>query len=104
MAVAHELRDALSLRDCSFTRAPVTDAGARIESDGTVTVAGLSWDVERFGLPTRKVALPVRGNGRALGAFLLTPSPANPIEHDRCVFAVALADQLGSVLASRRPA
>jgi hypothetical protein len=104
MAVAHELRDVLSLRDCRFTRGPVTDAGARLEPDGTVTVAGRVWEVERLGLPTRKVELPVRGGGQVLGAFLLTPTPATPIEHDRCVLAIALADQLGAVLTGRRHA
>ncbi len=102
MAVAQELRDVLSLRDCRFTREPVSDAGARIEADGTVTMAGGVWDAERLGLPTRKVELAVRGEGQVLGAFLLTPEPALPIEHDRCVLAVALADQLGTVLSGRR--
>ena len=102
MAVAQELCDVLSLRDCRFTRAPLHDAGARVEADGSVTMAGRAWDAERLGLPTRKVELEVRGGGRVLGAFILTPTPAQPVEHDRCVLAVALADQLGAVLGSRR--
>ncbi|HUO48786.1 MAG TPA: DUF4118 domain-containing protein, partial [Acidimicrobiales bacterium] len=64
MAVAHELREVLSLRDCRFTSEPVTDAGARIEADGTVTIVGKLWQSEKLGLPTRKVELPVRGGGR----------------------------------------
>jgi K+-sensing histidine kinase KdpD len=104
MAVAHELRDVLSLRDCAFTRTPVAEAAARIEADGTVTMAGMVWDVERLGLPTQRVMLLVRGGGLVLGAFVLTPTPATPIEHDRCVLAVALADQLGAVLIGRRTA
>ena len=35
-----------------------------------------------------------------LGVFLLAPTPARPISHERCVVAVALADQLGAALAS----
>ena len=35
-----------------------------------------------------------------LGAFILTPTPARPISHERCVVAVALADQLGAALAA----
>jgi hypothetical protein len=36
-----------------------------------------------------------------LGTFILTPTPALPISHERCVVAVALADQLGSALSAR---
>jgi len=104
MAVAHELREVLSLRDCRFTREPVTDAGARIEPDGTVTMVGRVWQADKLGLPTRKVELPVRGGGRVLGAFVLTPTPAMPVDHDRCLLAVALADQLGAILSDRRMA
>jgi hypothetical protein len=43
----------------------------------------------------------VRGAGRTLGTFILTPTPALPISHERCVVAVALADQLGSALSAR---
>jgi hypothetical protein len=34
-----------------------------------------------------------------LGTFILTPTPAVPISQERCVVAVALADQLGTILA-----
>jgi hypothetical protein len=43
----------------------------------------------------------VRGRGRILGAFVLTPMPAVPISPERCVVAVAPADQLGSALSPR---
>jgi hypothetical protein len=102
MAVANELRDVLVLRDCRFTQTPVEDAGAQIEADGSVALAGRVWQTERLGLPTRRVALPVRGGGAVLGWFVLTPTPALPIERERCVVAVALADQLGAALTSRR--
>ena len=51
------------------------------------------------GLPTRQVELPVRGGGGVLGTFILTPTPGEPISHERCV--VALADQLGAALAAQ---
>jgi hypothetical protein len=72
---------------------------ARLEPDGIVTMAGRNWAVERLGLSTHKVELPVRGAEEVFGSLLLTPTPATPIEHDRCVLAIALADQLGAVLA-----
>ena len=104
MAAANELRDVLTLRDCQFTRVRVADAGALIEADGSVTMAGAIWPTEKLGLPTRRVVLPVRGGGSELGWFVLTPTPALPVERDRCIVAVALADQLGAALAGRRMA
>lgn len=101
IAVATELQQLLSLADCRFVWRPPSGKGARIESDGTVRLNPLVWPSSTVGLPTRQVELPVRAGGRTLGTFLLTPTPTVPISHDRCLVAVALADQLGTVLSSR---
>ncbi|MFZ0665738.1 MAG: DUF4118 domain-containing protein [Acidimicrobiales bacterium] len=101
IAVATELQQLLSLADCRFVWDQPSGKGARIESDGTVRLNPLVWPSSLVGLPTHQVELPVRAGGRALGTFLLTPTPAVPISHDRCLVAVALADQLGVVLSSR---
>ncbi len=98
MAVAAELRDLLSLQDCRFVWDPPSEKGARIDPDGTVRLNPLQWPTSSAGLPTRQVQLPVRGGGRNVGTFLLTPTPSFPISQERCVVAVALADQLGSIL------
>ena len=98
MAVAAELRELLSLQDCRFVRDPPSGKGARIDPDGTVRLNPLQWPTSA-GLPTRRVELPVRGGGRNIGTFILTPTPSLPISQERCVVAVALADQLGSMLA-----
>jgi hypothetical protein len=100
MAVAAELRDLLSLQDCRFVWDPPTGKGARIDPDGTVRLNPIRWPTASAGLPTRSVELPVRGGGRNLGTFILTPTPSLPISQEQCVVAVALADQLGSVLSS----
>lgn len=97
MAVAAELRDLLSLQDCRFVREPPSERGARIDPDGTVRLNPLQWPTSA-GLPTRRVELPVRGGGRNVGTFILTPTPSLPISQERCLVAVALADQLGSML------
>jgi hypothetical protein len=97
MAVAAELRDLLSLQDCRFVWDPPSERGARIDPDGTVRLNPLQWP-SSAGLPTRRVELPVRGGGKNVGTFILTPTPSLPISHERCVVAVALADQLGSIL------
>jgi len=103
MAVAAELRDLLSLQDCRFVREPPSGKGAWIEADGTVRLNPLRWPSAVAGLPTKRVELPVRGGGRILGTFILTPTPAMPITQERCVVAVALADQLGTALSVRLP-
>jgi K+-sensing histidine kinase KdpD len=104
IAVADQLRDLLTLRDCSFSFDPPTDIGARIEPDGSVTMAGRVWPAEKLGLPTRRVELPVRGGGAVVASFVLTPTPARAVELEQRVVAVALADQLGAALMSRRSA
>jgi hypothetical protein len=101
MAVASELRDLLSLQDCRFVWDPPSGKGARIDPDGSVRLNPLRWPTSSAGLPTSQVELPVRGGGRNVGTFILTPTPTLPISQDRCVVAVALADQLGSILSSR---
>ncbi|HVA03680.1 MAG TPA: DUF4118 domain-containing protein [Acidimicrobiales bacterium] len=101
MAVASELRDLLALQDCRFVWDPPSGKGAWIDPDGTVRLNPLKWPTTSVGLPTRQVELPVRGAGRTLGTFILTPTPAMPISHERCLVAVALADQLGSALSAR---
>jgi K+-sensing histidine kinase KdpD len=105
MAVAAELRDLLSLQDCRFVWEPPSGKGAWIEADGTVRLNPLRWPTAVVGLPTKQVELPVRGGGRIMGTFILTPTPTTPISQERCVVAVALADQLGTALSVRqRPA
>jgi K+-sensing histidine kinase KdpD len=100
ITVAAELRELLTLQDCEFARRQPTGKGAWIDSDGTVRLNPLRWPTAN-GLPTRRVELPVRGGGRVLGTFILTPTPSAPVTHEQCVVAVALADQLGAVLAAQ---
>jgi K+-sensing histidine kinase KdpD len=102
MAVAAELRDLLSLQDCRFVWEPPSGKGAWIEADGTVRLNPLRWPTAVVGLPTKQVELPVRGGGHVLGTFILTPTPSTPISQERCVVAVALADQLGTALSVRQ--
>jgi K+-sensing histidine kinase KdpD len=100
IAVASELRELLSLRDCRFIRDQPSGKGAWIANDGTVRLNPLRWPSATAGLPTKQVELPVRGEGRVLGTFILTPTPAAPISEEQCVVAVALVDQLGATLAA----
>jgi K+-sensing histidine kinase KdpD len=99
IAVANELRELLNLQDCRFVREQPSGKGAWIDHDGTVRLNPLRWPTATAGLPTRQVELPVRGGGKILGTFLLTPTPVAPISHEQCLVAVALVDQLGAALA-----
>jgi hypothetical protein len=101
IAVAGELRELLSLQDCRFVREQPSGKGAWIAGDGTVRLNPLRWPAGAVGLPTQHVELPVRGGGRVVGTFILTPTPATPISHEKCVVAVALADQLGASMATQ---
>jgi K+-sensing histidine kinase KdpD len=100
IAVANELRELLQLQDCRFVREQPSGKGAWIASDGTVRLNPLRWPTSTAGLPTRQVELPVRGGGKILGTFLLTPTPVAPITQEECLVAVALVDQLGAALAN----
>ncbi len=100
IAVANELRQLLSLQDCRFVREQPSGKGAWIANDGTVRLNPLRWPSATAGLPTKQVELPVRGGGRILGTFLLTPTPVTPISQEQCLVAVALVDQLGATMAN----
>jgi K+-sensing histidine kinase KdpD len=101
MSVAAELRDLLRLRDCRYAARPPAHKGAWIDTDGSLHLGAERWDPS-MGLPTKQVELAVRGGGRTLGTFLLTPTPAEPVSPDRLLVAVALSDQLGTLLTARR--
>ena len=98
-----ELQSLLYLRDCIFTQRNPGRIPARVTAHGDVTVGSNSWSTDDLGLPTRRVDLPVRGNGWLLGHFLLTPTPGKPVPHERLVVAVAIAAQVGAALAAERP-
>jgi hypothetical protein len=102
-AAVAELRSLLFLRDCQFTPDNPGRIFARVTADGYVMLGADTWSTEDLGLPTRRVDLPVRGNGWLLGHFLLTPTPGKSVARERLVVAVALADQVGAVLAVEQP-
>ena len=78
-------------------------SAAKEKANGDVNLGQEKWSTEDLGLPTRRVDLPVRGNGWLLGHFLLTPTPGKSVPHERLVVAVAIADQVGAALAFDHP-
>ena len=105
MAVAEELRELLSLRDCEFDMSP-RDPEERplptVQRSGEVTVGQLRWGSDSMGLPGRTVELTVAGGGRTWGRYLLEPTPGEPVPFVRRIVAVAMADLVGAAMAARR--
>jgi K+-sensing histidine kinase KdpD len=99
-AASKELTALLALRNCTFTQENPGRLAARVAPDGHLMLGTDAWSTEDLGLPTRRVDLPVRGNGWLLGHFLLTPTPGKPVPQERLMVAVAIADQVGAALAA----
>jgi len=100
--VAARLVQLLGLRSCRFEygRAGLGRPG-RIESDGSVTVAGSRWDVRQFGLPhVTDTELLVESAGRLEGRFLMQPDPEARPTHEQLLVAVAFADQVAAAFAA----
>ncbi len=93
--VEEVLATLLELRSCRYhpESAPNEHPGV-ISQKGDVVLAGLRWNW----LPGR-VNLPVEYQGRGYGRFVLVPTPGVPIARSRRLVAVALADEVGAVLA-----
>jgi K+-sensing histidine kinase KdpD len=97
LLVQNELTRVLDLKSCYFERPPFRTSLPELRHRGVRLTAG----EEERGLNSQ-LELPVRGDGRVLGRFVLTmPADGTGISlpaEDRAV-AVALADQLGVALA-----
>jgi hypothetical protein len=103
MASQAELLGLLGLRDCRFEAPPFSTALDRIERDGLVSWSEYRLRGSGFELPAAGVELPVRGQGRVLGRFVLEPTPAVGVSLEQRVVAVALADLVGLALAVPQP-
>jgi K+-sensing histidine kinase KdpD len=101
MQVAAQLIDLLFLRDCRFEPAASDRNSAQLKQNGEVVLAGMSWGVERMGLPGNEVELPTKYQGRFYGRFVMVPTPGRPVSRERRIVASALADQVGAALAAR---
>jgi K+-sensing histidine kinase KdpD len=94
----HELIDLLHLRACRYEAGSSPRRTMQIESDGQVLIGGAVWAVDVMGLPGRTLELLVRSRGHSQGRFVLTPTPGYPVELQRRVVAVAIADQVGAAV------
>lgn len=98
ITAAFWLRELLALQDCRLDRGLDPASPTQIRAEGVVRVGSLRWSTETIGLPGPEADLPLNSNGRAIGRFVLTPTPGVPVLPDRLLTAAALADLVGSWL------
>jgi Domain of unknown function (DUF4118) len=99
-SVRAELSQLLSLRSCGFEQPPFGVPLPRLERNGSVETPSRRFVRGEFALPAEGVELPVLGRGRQLGRLVLEPEPDAGVSIEERVVAIALSDQLGSVLAA----
>jgi Domain of unknown function (DUF4118) len=93
-----ELRAVLTLADCRFETAPFDVALPRLDRNGALAGTSHRYVHGGFVLPSEPVELSVLSRGRRVARFVLQPSDAEPVSLEQRLTAIALADQVGSVL------
>ena len=97
-AVTDEVTELLALQTCTFEEHPNDPSLPLIERDGRVTVTAHRLVDGGFALPAGGARLPVVGAGQELGSLVLVTNPNVAVSLQQRLVAIALADQLGSVL------
>jgi K+-sensing histidine kinase KdpD len=101
LAAQDELTAALALRRCRFEAPPFEVLLPRVERNGTVTgTVDRHFARGELELPREGVELPVLARGQPIGRFVLEPTPGVGVSLEQRVVAIAIADQVGAVLAS----
>jgi hypothetical protein len=95
-----ELLDLLHLRDCRFEAPPFATRLERLERSGVVPYREYRRRDEGIELLRSGIELAVFGRGQLLGRFVLEPTPGTEVSLEQRVVAVAIADQVGAVLAA----
>jgi K+-sensing histidine kinase KdpD len=98
-SASDELIELLHLRSCRYEPQLPSRRAGQIEHDGHVYLGAVRWGAEHMGLPGKELELLVHARGQVVGGFVLQPTPAWPVSRERRLVAVAIADQVGSVLA-----
>lgn len=103
MSAQTELTALLRLQECRFEAPPFTEPLTQLERSGTITSQLHRLQPGGLELPAEGLELPVLGRGNLLGRFVLRPTAGTGVSLEERVVAVALADQVGAVLAAPRP-
>ena len=99
-AAQDELIALLKLQSCRFEAQPFLSALPRLERNGQLDQRVWRYRDGGFELSPEGVELPVYGRGQQLGRFVLEPTTGVGVSLDQRVVAVAIADQVGAVLAA----
>lgn len=97
-AVTDEVSQLLMLRSCTFEEHPTDASLPVLDRDGHVATTAYKLVDGGFALPDGGVRLPVVGADRELGSLVLVGDPEVGVSLEQRLVAVALADQLASVL------
>lgn len=101
LSVEAELTATLGLDECTYDAGPAGGRGLpRLERGGAIHGSNRFTMAQNgsFELPAQGVELAVLGRGAELGRFFCVPSKGAGVALEHRLTAVALADQLGSVL------
>ncbi len=94
------LTELLGLRECHFDPRPSNPPMARVLSNGEVVHVGLHWPVSEMGIPGPEAEIAAQWRGRALGRFVIVPTPGEPVSQERRAVAALLATVVAAGLAS----
>jgi K+-sensing histidine kinase KdpD len=100
-----ELTELLGLQSCRFEAPPYGgEPRPHLERSGTITGQhGRRMARGGFELPAEGVDLAVLARGHEVGRFVLVPRPDIGVSLEQRIVAVAVADQVGAVIATSRP-
>lgn len=104
LAVTAEISAALTLKDCWFDRSARAGVLPQLQREGRVVGGKQTYAPGGIELPAEGLELAVLGRGSELGHFVLVPAPGGVVSLEGRMIAVALADQLGQVLAAEAEA
>jgi K+-sensing histidine kinase KdpD len=96
-----ELVDLLHLRSCRYVPGAPGPHRATVTPNGDVLNGGLRWGVATMGLPGPEVDLLVQSGGRAVGRFVMVPTPGWLVPDERMIVAVSIAAYAGAAQATR---
>lgn len=94
-----DLLEVMRLDLCRFEPGPPGAALPRLGRNGEIELGEKRFDVARDGLPSEGVELATQHRGRELGHFVLHGDGSSPVSIESRVVALAIADQVGAVLA-----
>jgi K+-sensing histidine kinase KdpD len=101
---ADSLTRLLSLRACRFDKTLSEPPLAQIQSNGDVALVGIRWPAKEIGLPGPEAEIVATWRGRAVGRFVLTPTPGATVTMEQRIVSVALVDVFAAYLVGERHA